>query len=125
MPILREGDWECKGVNWNSSVPTGLREQFYIMVMFCESKQWGLCSGHLPGLCYSSNVISRTSKNLLTLFTFHLIMCLKAFKPKYLSLSFIGNITTERRRVVNLTSSSCVICAPGHWSSEETLLLKK
>lgn len=86
----------------------------------------GLCLGHLPGLCYSSNVISRTSKNLLTLFTFHLIMlCLMAFKPKCLSLSFIGNITTERSSVVNLTSSSCVIFAPGQRSSEETLLLQK
>lgn len=48
-----------------------------------------------------------------------------AFKPKCLSLSFIGNITTERSSVVNLTSSSPVIFAPGQWSSEETLLLKK
>ena len=48
-----------------------------------------------------------------------------AFKPKCLSLCFIGNITIERSRVVNLTSSSSIIFAPGHWSSEETLLLQK
>lgn len=48
-----------------------------------------------------------------------------AFKPKCLSLSFIGNITTERSSVVNLTNSSCTIFAPGQWSSEETLLLQK
>lgn len=94
--------------------------------IFCESNEWGLFLGHLPGLCYSSDLISRTGKNPLTLFTSRLVMlCLTAFKPKFLSLSFIGNITTQRSSVVNLTSSSCVRFAPGQQSSEETLLLKK
>lgn len=37
-PVLRgEGDWECSCVDGNSAVSIGLREQFTIMDIFCES----------------------------------------------------------------------------------------